>query len=178
MKRAAVVMVLLMVWLVVNPGLWSQDNDRAKLAKAVAEAKVSLDQGLSASVQVGNPISAKFEIEDGELQLSVYTAKGDTFAEVIVDTNAGKVARTEPTTSGGDFTAAKAQSEVMSKAKQSLRATLGKVLKGNPGFRAVSVFPSLKDGHPIAEVTLVKGDEWKTVSEKLCELNRSMQHHL
>jgi len=101
------------------------------------------------------------------LQLSVYTAKGDTFSEVVVDTNTGKVARTEPTTSGGDFTAAKAQSEVMSKAKQSLRATLGKVLKGNPGFRAVSVFPSLKDGHPIAEVTLVKGDEWKTVSEKL-----------
>ncbi len=167
MKRAAVVMVLLMVWLVVNPGLWSQDNDRAKLAKAVAEAKVSLDQGLSASVQVGNPISAKFEIEDGELQLSVYTAKGDTFAEVIVDTNTGKVARTEPTTSGGDFTAAKAQSEVMSKAKQSLHTTLGKVLKGNQGFHAVSVFPSLKDGHPIAEVTLVKGDEWKTVSEKL-----------
>lgn len=167
MKRAAVGMVLLMVWLVVNPGLWSQDNDRAKLAKAVAEAKVSLEQGVSASAQVGKPISAKFEIEDGELQLSVYTAKGDAFAEVIVDTNTGKIARTEPTTSGGDFTVATAQSEVMSKAKQSLRATLGKVLKGNPGFHAVSVFPSLKDGHPIAEVTLVKGDEWKTVSEAL-----------
>jgi hypothetical protein len=167
MRKAASVMGLLIVWLVVNPGLWSQDKDRAKLAKAVAEAKVSLERGLSASAQVGKPISAKFEIEDAELQLSVYTAKGDTFSEVVVDTNTRKVARTEPTTSGGDFTAAKAQSEVMSKAKQSLRTTLGKVLKGNPGFRAVSVFPSLKDGHPIAEVTLVKGDEWKTVSAKL-----------
>jgi hypothetical protein len=167
MRKAVSIMGLLIVWLVVNPRLWSQDNDRAKLAKAVAEAKVSLDQGMSASAQVGNPISAKFEIEDGELQLSVYTAKGDTFAEVVVDTNTGKVARTEPTTSGGDFTAAKAQSEAMSKAKQSLRTTLGKVLKGNLGFRAVSVYPSLKDGHPIAEVTLAKGDEWKTVSEKL-----------
>ena len=133
-------MGLLIVWLVVNPGLWSQDNDRAKLAKAVAEAKVSLEQGVSASAQVGKPISAKFEIEDGELQLSVYTAKGDTFSEVIVDTNTGKVARTEPTTSGGDFTAAKAQSEAMSKAKQLLRAALAKVLKGNPGFHAVSCF--------------------------------------
>jgi len=27
--------------------------------------------------------------------------------------------------------------------------------------------PAVKDGHPIADVTLVKGAEWKTVSEKL-----------
>jgi hypothetical protein len=167
MRKAAVVLGLLMVWLVVNPGLWSQDKGRAELAKAVAEAKVSLEQGLSASAHVGKPISTKFEIEDGKLQLSVYTAKGDTFSEVVVDPNTGKVAKTEPITSGEDFTAAKAQSEAMSKAKQSLRASLAKVLKGNPGFRAVSIFPALKDGRPTAEVTLVKGDQWKTVSEKL-----------
>jgi len=51
--------------------------------------------------------------------------------------------------------------------KQSLHATLVKVLKGNPGFRAVSIFPAIKDGNPVADVTLTKGDEWKTVSEKL-----------
>jgi len=167
MRKAVSVMGLLIVWLVVNAGLWSQDKDRAGLAKAVAEAKVSLDQGLSASALVGKPISAKFEIEDGELQLSVYTAKGDTFSEVVVDTDTGKVAWTEPTTSGGDFTAAKAQKETMSKTKQSLRTILANVLKGNPGFRAVSIFPAIKDGRPIAEVTLVRADEWKTVSEKL-----------
>jgi hypothetical protein len=27
--------------------------------------------------------------------------------------------------------------------------------------------PSLKDGHPVAEITLIKGEEFKTVSEKL-----------
>ena len=27
--------------------------------------------------------------------------------------------------------------------------------------------PALKDGHPVANVTLVKGNGWKTVSEKL-----------
>ena len=75
--------------------------------------------------------------------------------------------RPNPSSSGEDLPAAKAQSEAMSKAKQSLRATLAKVLKGNPGFRAVSIFPALKDGHPVAEVTLVMGDQWKTVSEKL-----------
>jgi len=101
------------------------------------------------------------------LQLSVYTAKGDKFSEVIVDNNTGKVVKAEAITSGEDLTAAKAQSEAMAKAKQSLRAALAKVLKGNPGFHAVSVFPSLKDGHPIAEISLTKGDEWKTVSETL-----------
>src|SRR5713226_3592752 len=100
MKKAAVVMGVLMVWLVVTPGLWSQDKDRAELAKAVAEAKVSLQQGLSASAHEGKPISAKFEIEDGKLQLSVYTARGNTFSEVLVDLNTGKVAKTEPITSG------------------------------------------------------------------------------
>jgi len=167
MKKAAVVVGLLMVGLVFSPGLWSQDKDHAELAKAVAGAKVSLEQGLTASTHAGKPISAKFEIEDGKLQLSVYTAKGDAFSEVVVDHNTGKVAKTEAITSGEDLSAARTQNEAMAKAKQSLHATLAKVLKGNPGFRAVSIFPALKDGHPVAEITLTKGDEWKTVSEKL-----------
>ena len=167
MKKVAVIIVLLMVWLVVNPGLWSQDKDRAELAKAMAQTKVSLEQGLSASAHEGKPISAKFEIEDGKLQLSVYTVKGDKFSEVVIDHNTGKTAKTEPITSGEDLSAAKTQSETMSKAKHSLSVALARVLKSNPGFRTVSIFPALKDGHPIAEVSLTKGDEWKTVSEKL-----------
>ncbi len=167
MKRAAVVVGLLMVWLVVNPGLWSQDKERAELAKAVTEANVSLDQGLSASAREGEPISAKFEIEDGKLQLSVYTAKGGNFSEVVVDHKTGKAAKTEVITSGEDLSAARTQNEAMAKAKQSLHATLAKALQGNSGFRAVSIFPALKDGQPVAEITLTKGDEWKTVSEKL-----------
>jgi hypothetical protein len=34
-------------------------------------------------------------------------------------------------------------------------------------FSVFSVMPALKDGHPVADVTLVKGSDWKTVSEKL-----------
>src|SRR5258705_3158465 len=127
MKRAAVAVGFLMAGLVISPGLWSQDKDHAELAKAVAGAKVSLEQGLSASSNAGKPISAKFEIEDGKLQLSVYTAKGDTFSEVVVDHNTGKAAKTEAITSGEDLSAAKTQNEAMAKAKQSLHATLAKV---------------------------------------------------
>jgi hypothetical protein len=55
----------------------------------------------------------------------------------------------------------------MAKAKLSLRAAMERALKVHKGFRAVGIFPALKDGHPIADVTLIKGEEYKTASEKL-----------
>jgi len=86
---------------------------------------------------------------------------------VIVDHKTGKVAKAEPITSGDDLTAAKGQSEAMAKAKRSLDAAASEAVKENKGYRAVSAIPALKDGHPVTDVTLVKGTEWKTVSEKL-----------
>jgi len=145
----------------------SEEQDHAALAKALKDANVPLQRGIAASTRGGKPISAKYEVEDGKLQLSVYTVKGDKFSEVIVDHKTGRVAKTEPITSGDDLTAAKAQSEAMAKAKRSLEAAASAAAKESQGFRVVSVMPALKDGHPVADVTLVKGDEWKTVSEKL-----------
>src|SRR2546430_1764404 len=124
----------------------------AELAKAVSGAKVSLAKGLAASAREGKPISAKFELEHGVLQLSVYTAKGGKFSEVIVDHTTGKEAKVEPITGSEDLTAAKAQNGVMAKAKRSLAAATEKAVKDNQGFRAVSVMPALKDGHPVADV--------------------------
>ena len=73
----------------------------------------------------------------------------------------------EPIAEGEDLAHAQAQSEAMAKAKVSLSAAVTKAVKANAGFHAVSVFPSLKDGHPAAEVSLHKGAEWRTVTEKL-----------
>ncbi len=145
----------------------SKESEKQALAKEVKTVKVSLEKGLSASEAEGKPISAKFEIEDGKLQLSVYTAKDGKFYEVIVDHQTGKVAKTEPITSGDDLTAAKAQNDAMANSKTSLRSAVGQALKANKGYRAVSATPSLKGGQSAAEVTLVKGNEWKTVKEKL-----------
>src|SRR6266446_512955 len=143
------------------------EGDTAALAGQMKQVKVTLEQGLTASSSKGKPISGKFELEDGKLQLSVYTAKGSDYSEVIVDPRTGKVAKAEPITGGDDLTAAKAQSEAMAKAKRSLVAVASEAVKENKGFRAVSVMPALKDGHPVADVTLVKGSDWKNVSEKL-----------
>src|SRR3989475_13066407 len=167
MKTIAAFVIGLMF---VVPTGWAQtpaDQEHAELAKALKDAKVPLERGLSASAKEGKPISAKYEVEDGKLQLSVYTMKGDKFSEVIVDHKTGKVAKTEPITSGDDLAAAKAQREAMAKAKRSLDAAASAAAKENKGFRVVSVMPALKDGHPVADVTLVKGEEWKTVSETL-----------
>lgn len=143
------------------------EKDRAELAEALEGLKISLKQGLVASEFKGKPISGKFEVEDGKLQLSVYTAKGGTLSEVFVDPKTGRVPKVEAIEDDEDLTAAKAQADVMAKAKTTLRAAVDAAVKRSPGFRAVSVIPALKDGHPVADVTLMKGNEVKTDSEAL-----------
>ena len=170
MKKTTTALAFLVACFVASPTGWAQtygDAEHAELAKALKDAKITLQRGLTASAKAGKPISAKYEVEHGKLQLSVYTMKGDTFSEVIVDHKTGKVAKAEPIAGGDDLTAAKGQSEAMAKAKRSLDAVASEAVKENKGYRVVSVMPALKDGHPVADVTLVKGTEWKTVSEKL-----------
>src|SRR5437016_7889157 len=134
----------------------THDKAHAELAKALPSAKVSLAEGLTASAREGTPISGKFELEEGKLQLSVYTMKGDTFSEVIVDHTMGKVAKVEAITSGKDFTAATAQRAAMTKAKKSLQMVVDTAVKAHPGMHAVSVFPTLKGEHAVADITLAK----------------------
>ena len=170
MKRTALTLAFLVGWMFTVPlgmAQKSDDAEHAELAKALRSAKISLQRGLAASAKEGKPISAKYEVEHGMLQLSVYTMKGDKFSEVIVDHKTGKVAKAEPITGGEDYTAAKVQSEAMAKAKRSLDAAVSEAASENKGYRVVSVMPALKDGHPVADVTLVKGTEWKSVTEKL-----------
>ena len=144
-----------------------QEGNQAAVAKAVLGARVPLERGLAASASNGQPISAKFEMEEGKLQLSVYTIKDGKFFEVIVDHNTGKVVKAEPIAEGEDYTAAQSQKAAMAKGKVSLRAAVEQALRGNAGFRAVGVTPSLKDGRAVADVTLAKGEEIKTVSVPL-----------
>ena len=144
-----------------------EESGHGALAKAVMGARVSLERGLAVSASHGQPISAKFEMEEGRLQLSVYTVKDGKYFEVIVDRNTGKVVKAEPIAEGEDYTAAQSQSAAMAKPKVSLRAAVEKALRGNAGFRAVSVTPSLKDGRAVADVALAKGEELKTVSVPL-----------
>ncbi|MBI1818141.1 MAG: hypothetical protein HYR72_24435 [Deltaproteobacteria bacterium] len=164
------VLTMTLATLVGSQVVWAEESgekEHAELAKALGSAKVSLGAGLTASASEGKPISAKFEVEDGKLQLSVYAEKDGKFSEVVVDQQSGKVAKSEAITEGDDLAAAKSQSAAMAKAKASLTEAVAKAVAEHSGYRAVSVAPSLKNGHPIAEVELVKGKAWKTLRERL-----------
>jgi len=137
------------------------------LAPALKQAKVSLVGGLQAAEKEGRPISAKFEVEEGKLQLSVYTMKTDKFSEVVVDHQTGKISKSEPITGGNDLAAARKQADAMAKTKQSLRDVISRAEKANPGYHAVSVYPELEDGKAQADVMLLKGSTSKSVEEPL-----------
>ena len=142
-------------------------QERAELAKALTGAKVTLHSGLQTSASQGKPISAKFEVEDGKLQLSIYAVKGDGFSEVVINPASGKARKAEIITDKEDLEHATAQKAAMDKSKITLIAAADKALKSNSGYRAVSIFPQIKADHPVAEVTLARGKAFKTVTEPL-----------
>jgi len=161
--------------LVATIGLWSvvgatargEESNPAALAAAMKNATATLQGGLRASEAQGTPISAKFEIEDGKLQLSVYTMKGNDFMEVVADPNTGAVAKAEKITEADDLKEATEQKAAMAKAKVPLLTAAETAVKANAGSQAVSIVPQLKGGQAVAEVTLLQGTAFKKVTEKL-----------
>ena len=147
------------------------DEDESKnlgaVAKMMPTTKVTLQQGLTAAEQKGRPISGKFEVDEGQFQLSVYTSQGAKYSENLVDYNTGAVTKSEAITGGDDLKEAKEQSEAMGKAKKSLKSAVDQAEGKLTGYRAVSVEPEVKNGHSVAEVRLLKGTESKTTSEPL-----------
>jgi hypothetical protein len=55
----------------------------------------------------------------------------------------------------------------MAMTKSSLHDVASKAVADDSGSHAVSIIPSLKDGRPVAAVTLVKNDNFKTISSPL-----------
>ena len=166
-----------MLWaaLVAAIGFWivgplparAEGSNPAALAAALKDAPATLQGGLKASEREGTPISAKFEIDDGKLQLSIYTMKRDYFMEVVADPKTGTVSGAEKIKEADDLKEATAQKAAMAKAKVSLASAVEAAVNANSGFRAVSVYPQLQDGSAVAEVTLLQGTTFKKVTEKL-----------
>jgi hypothetical protein len=77
------------------------------------------------------------------------------------------VAKDEWITEADDLQAAQAQAAAMAKAKLTLDVAIANAVKGNAGYRAVSVTPELEGGRPVAVVVLMKGEDVKKVTEKL-----------
>jgi hypothetical protein len=143
------------------------EGDPAALAAAIKNAAATLQGGLKASEAQGTPISAMFEIEDGKLQLSIYTMKGNDFMEVVADPNTGAIAKAEKITDTDDLKEAIEQKAAMARAKVPLLTATEAAVNANTGSRAVSIVPELKNGQATADVTLLQGAALKKVTEKL-----------
>ena len=141
--------------------------DRAALARALQAAWLPLESAITMSQGEGTPISAKYEVEDGNFQLSVYTMKAGVFSEVIVDYSGGMIAKVERLADAGDLAAAQAQKDVLAKATRTLAEATAEVVSQNSGYRAVHAMPSLEEEHPVVEVILFNGSDWKTVTVHL-----------
>src|SRR3954470_21041380 len=90
---------------------WAEEAmNPAAMAKALQQANLPLEKAIKVSEREGKAISAKYEIEHGALQLSVYTMKGDRFSELTLDRTSGAVANDKWITDADDLKAAQAQS--------------------------------------------------------------------
>jgi hypothetical protein len=144
-----------------------EDASQEALIRLLDTAKINLQQGLAAGEQQGKPISAKFEVDGGKLQLSVYTAKEGKFFEVLINHVTGKVLRAEPITEGDDLTAATEQSAAVANAKTSLQAVVDKTMAQSANTRALSVVPSMRDGHPIASIDVLTYNQVRAIQQPL-----------
>jgi hypothetical protein len=137
----------------------------------LSSVKVSLPQAFTASEREGQPISGKFEMDEGKLQLSVYTAKDGKFFEVVVDHMTGAIAKVEPITEGEDLAHAKSQKAAIDRAKVKLADAASKAKGQAKGEAAevviVSAMPELKDDRPEATIVLLQGKKFSTASEPL-----------
>ena len=138
-------------------------TEREALARELRHAWLPLESGMTMSRSEGTPISAKYEIDNGTFQLSVYTMRGDKFSEVIVDYSVGTIMKVDVITDSGDLAPAQSQKEIMARATRTLEAATAEVVRANPGYRAVSAMPGLHDGRPVVEIILVNGTDWRTM---------------
>ena len=71
--NAVVVATLVMAGALAAQAETDSVNGQSNLTRALQGAWLPLESGLVASAREGTPLSAKYEIDDGAFQLSVYT---------------------------------------------------------------------------------------------------------
>jgi hypothetical protein len=146
---------------------FANENSGTAVAKYLPGARVSLQEGLRAAEAQGQPISGKYQVDEGHLRLSVYTAKDGKFSEVLVDQSTGKVTKSEAITAGDELALAQRQMEVYGKSKTPLRTAVSHAELANPGYQAVSVTPTVSKGRAVAVVSLLQGKQTRSIAEPL-----------
>jgi hypothetical protein len=159
--------VVIALWGLASIQPRAEEKDTAALAAGMKEVQATVEQGLASAGKSGRPISAKFELDDGEVQLSVYVENSMGFREVLANPHTGIAVGATLLTDEGDLKDAQEQSAAMAKATTTLLAATQHAVAANPGARAISIYPELQNGHPVATVTLLRDDTFTKVTEKL-----------
>ncbi|HYU69652.1 MAG TPA: hypothetical protein VEL09_10030 [Burkholderiales bacterium] len=146
------------------------------VAQALGKSKVSLLAAIrQASQGSARAISAKFELEDGKLSLSVYTAEKGLAVPAeknVLQELSGSPEQDKWTPKVEVFkdvphvARSAEQLAVMSLGRKSLAAVIAEVRKTHPGT-VFSITPAIKNHRPVAVVLLANKSKVTTVTQPL-----------
>ncbi|HET7541022.1 MAG TPA: hypothetical protein VFK05_14160 [Polyangiaceae bacterium] len=141
----------------------SKSHDDTALLALLPSAKLDLARGIAqAETQGARAISAKFELEDGKLSLSVYTAKKgieldaehNVLAELSGDpTQPAWQPKEEVFADAKHLTRASYHLTLVQRSKMTLAAVIAKALAQQPG-QVYSVEPAIHERSPIFHVLI------------------------
>jgi hypothetical protein len=139
------------------------ETDDSELRALLPSAKVGLERGIAQAERQGaRAISAKFELDEGKLSLSVYTAtKGiepdaehNVLAELSGDpTQADWQPKEEAFVDGKHLTRASYHLTLVQRSRTTLTAVIAKALAKQPG-QVYSVEPAVHEHTPIFHVLI------------------------
>jgi hypothetical protein len=158
---------VLAIWVLACIQTHAEEQDMAALAAGMKDVPATMEQGLASAAKSGRPISAKFEMDDGEVAFSIYVERSDGFRELLMNPRSGAAAGATIISEDGDLKDARAQSAAMGKAKATLLVAVQNAVAGNAGARVISVYPEVQNGQAVAVVTLLRDDSFTKVTEKL-----------
>ena len=177
MKRRSLLSASAIVLAAMFPLLVNADEskDTQALVAALAKSKLTLSEGLrQATKSPAVPISAKFELEDGKLSLSVYTAGKGLAVEpeknVLQELSGSPEDKWEPKVEVFKDVPHVARSSeqltLMAIGKSSLTDIIARVEKAQQGT-VFSVTPAIRNHKPVAEVLVAEKGKVKKLFQPL-----------
>jgi hypothetical protein len=173
MKRSFLLLFAAMFPLFANA---AEPKDTQALLDALGSSKLTLSEGVrQAAKSPAVPISAKFELEDGKLSLSVYTAEKGLAVEpeknVLQELSGSpEQARWEPKVEVFKDVPHVARSSeqltLMAIGKSSLADIIARVEKAQQGT-VFSVTPTIRNHKPVAEVLVAEKGKVKKLFQPL-----------
>jgi predicted nucleic acid-binding OB-fold protein len=157
-----------------NSARAEDSHDMAPLVQALSKSKLTLLQGVRQAKDHGVVISAKFELEDGKLSLSVYTAeKGlSTPAEknVLEELSGSPEEKWEPKVEVfkdvEHISRSAEQLAIVAMGRTSVADLIARVQKAQGGT-VLSVKPMIKNHKPVAEVLVANKGKVTTLVRPL-----------